>query len=393
MSAEHASDDVLALRALLGAIPDDPTPTAADAYDDARDGAILAAILASSAAHEPADRPGELAASAAPGGPATPPAGAGPARATVRHLVQRRSARRRWTTISVAACLLAAVGAVVGPMLGDRAPAYASRPPMLHFQESSPGDLLHEESTPPARDVLLELADAAGARTDVPAGPVQYVESVNWFQTVTGEQGGTEARIEPVRQQTWLQADGAYRSVELRGGGFEPSGRLVLPDETTTDRLVDQLPAGSFGPLAPDLPRDAAELRSTVLAQAGDACPEEVACVGAAFVELAAVEVVPGDLDAAFLTALAADDDVSALGRVTDRLGREGEAVGYVSQRVDGGPTEVSVLIVSPQDGRLLAFEKIRQDDELYPDGPAVVELRVLERSSWVPAIGDRPPG
>jgi hypothetical protein len=377
---ERAAQDVAYLRAALGAPPreaasdarvSDDTVSDGDAWDEVRDGAILAHVLASSRLH-------------------VVTAAASSARPT--------RARRR-LTLAAAACVVAVLGLVVGPLVGSQGPALAATPPMLRFTEAAPPDVLTGGGEP-ARDALLALADAAAGRVDSPPGQdetVQRVETLNWFTSrMVDENDELTIFNSPVHRTTWVAADGSFRADEVRGGGFEHSGSLVLPKGVDEDeaRYQDELPAGTVqADTVALLPREPDALRTTLLdVYSAGACDGTAAtrCVADQYADLAMQYVVPGPVDAAFWAALAEDRAVRALGAVTDRQGRTGEAFAYVASR-GGKEWTVGVLIADPQDGRLIGTESVRQEPDLLGDEPVVDAVRVLVSSSWVPTIGDTP--
>ncbi|MBT0993358.1 hypothetical protein KIN34_03545 [Cellulomonas sp. DKR-3] len=370
------ADDVAYLRAVLGA-PADATAGVEpeDAYDEARDGAVLARVLGSGRLHVVT---------------AT--------RVTATGRARGRQTTRR-LTLAVAACVVAVLGIVIGPMIGSQGPALAAEPPMLHYTQGAPQAVVAGGGAP-ARDALLELADTAAARLDpVPAADetVQRVETLNWFTSrMVDEDDELTTFNSPVHRTTWVAADGAFRGDEVRGGGFEHSGSLVLPrgvDEEET-RSQDDLPAGTAQPDAVDvLPREPAALREALLAFYPDGVCDGIAatrCVADQYAELATQLVVPGQVDAAFWAALSEDDAVRSLGEVVDRQGRTGEAFAYVGSE-DGDLWTVGVLIADPESGRLIGTESVRRDPAEFGARPVVDAVRVLVSSAWVPAIGANP--
>lgn len=380
---DRGADDVAYLRRALGAVPTPvsaPLPAAGDGsddeavYDEGRDGAILAHVLAAGRLHVVT--------------------AAGVRRASSRP----RRARRR-LTLAAAACVVAVLGIVVGPMIGSQSPALAATPPMLRYAQGAPQDVVTGGGAP-AQDALLQLADTAAGRIDVAPDvveTVQRVETLNWFTSRMVDQDD-ELTIfnSPVHRTTWVAADGSFRADEVRGGGFEHSGSLVLPKGVDEDekRYRDELPAGTVETdTVAQLPREPDALRTALLDTYPDGTCDGIAvtrCVADQYADLAMQLVVPGAVDAAFWAALAEDDAVRSLGTVTDRQGRTGEAFAYVG-RDEGGLWTVGVLIADPEDGRLIGTESVRYEPDVLGRKPVVDGVRVLVSSAWVDALGATP--
>lgn len=303
-------------------------------------------------------------------------------------------ARRAWRrpavrAVAAAATVVAAVAAGIA-WQGGGTPAAAGTVPLLPFSD---GDLLSVQAGggTPARTVLDHLAAVAAAQPVPAAEGRQEISSYAWFvASTTDADGTTESVLAPMYQTMEVSPDGSAVNRVVQGPALDRDGRIIdgrYPPGGP--QSTDEFPPGSVDPQrAQLLPRDPAALRTALLAPLeGFGCGANAGttadCLVRQFVEVQNTAVVPPDLTAAMWRVLAAEPAVVTLGETTDRLGRPGVAVAF-----DTGldvPRAVKVLIISPDDGRLLQWEDVLTDDpERGVDSPAVHGFQVYLSSEWV---------
>jgi hypothetical protein len=388
---QRARAEVDALRALLtphglGGSADVPAGRAAD------DAAIAALLAAAAAPTDPTPT------DPAPTDPApTDPAPTDPAPAPVVPLRARsvRSARRRWAVAAgVAAAAVGGVTIALLPVHDPPAAVALGSPPMLAFPV--PPEELAAVEGEPARDVLLDLADAAAAQVDpVRAGTVQHVLSQSWLPSTldTGDESVTT--IEPTVRETWLTADGALTAAEWRGPDLRQNGRLDPVDTAPEAASVDRIPAGAYdaGQVA-ELPLEPAQLRSRLLELAGGepigcgpATADGAWCLYQGLTTLEAF-VLPSSLESALWTLLADEPGVGLSGEVTDRAGRRAVGISVPAGAPDLDPV-VRVLLVDAETGRLSGREEVTLSSELMDiDRPTVTTFRYELAADWVAEVG-----
>lgn len=359
MSVDRAALEVERIRSLLrdAGVPVEMAP----APPSARDEEILAGILAGRLG----GRAGERA-------------------------VPARSLWRR-PAVRVAAAAAVVVGLVVGGLAwrGGGAPAAAGVVPLPTYADASVLSVL-DGTGPSARGALLRLADAAAAQPVVVGEGYQEVSSYAWYTaSTTSEESASETVVSPTHRTAWLGPDGSFVAHETRGLALDLDGNVVDGDYPPGGAdATDRLPAGTVTIRGPSLPREPAALRAA-LTEAYQAADERtVAQLLVADVHgLFDLEVVPSDLAAACWRVLAAEPGVVSLGATTDRIGRTGEAVA-VPMGTDPA-MGVTVLVVSPEDGRLLQWESILTDfPDLGIDSPTVTGFEVFLGSRWVAEPG-----
>ncbi|WP_067818075.1 hypothetical protein [Actinomadura kijaniata] len=232
-------------------------------------------------------------------------------------LHDENTARRRLAWIGAAVALvLAAVAYRPGTAPGG---PLALAPTPLGYR-AVPGE---DAATAPRR-----LADAARRAPDRSgSGRYGYRTTVEWYRVESRISGRVRAEGHRLRREAWAAPDGSGREIVAEEGG------------PRTDERRD--PA----PVAPEDLRDP-EGCLTALREAHERGP------------------VPPSRRASLLRALAGLPGPRHQGRVTDRAGRRGLAVG-----VDLGPVQV-ILIFDERDGDLLGTEEVLS-------GPAAL------RTSW----------
>jgi hypothetical protein len=226
-----------------------------------------------------------------------------------RHAVKRR----RWTgirTVAIAATAAAAglfAVALAGGGSGDTAPAYAATPRALVATPIAGAD---------AHAFLNHLAEkVAKLPDDVGTGDRAVLRRKGWYLSTTVSATGSESEIRP----------------------------------EVTREIADDQP-WKLGSLSPD-----PETLARQLERAGGGSGEAVRLE---HVEMAYGEMpIPPKVRAALLRYVAETPDLQVDGKVTDRAGRVGVAVSVETD--DSGLPSRQMLIVDPNDGRLLGTEEM----------------------------------
>lgn len=283
----------------------------------------------------------------------------------------RHAHGRRLAVIGVASCI--ALALVVGlPFLPWRTaqPALAVTPPLLS------GQLAAGTTGPAVADELDGLAEEA-ARSELPG---RLGGSHAAWDLATRVHGGEPVRsaVVPLEVSLEVRADGSWRRRASYGrpvAGDRQAAELPGVGEVESDEVF---PAGLTPSIFPErLAQDEAGLRQQ-LAAAHPIDRLGTAELFVAVTDLAKEQTPTPNARAAVLRLLAEPDDVHALGTMTDRDGREGQAFA-VDSELSGLPTRY-VLIIEPRTGRLLASEQILTESagKLGVDVPAVISYVVF---------------
>lgn len=302
--------------------------------------------------------------------------------AKTRRPMSRRPRRRRtWRSVALAAASAAAAAVLVVSDLGGTGEevVHAATPPMLD------GAL---ESGEPAGPVLRRLADAADD-SGASVATESRVRTENWELAVSvtgeGEQQSVTSAVVPTLRERTRNDDGSLHVREVRGepqfpgeeyrrawneaGHADPSG-TVLVDRT--------LPAGDVASQYPaDLATDPEVLRTQLLSAHPDPAEPGTALFRAVR-DVHGERPVTPDTRGAELSVLAAESDVTYLGVTTDRADRE--AVAVATDGTGTGLPRRHVLLLAPEDGRVLGYEEILTGDTgaLDVQAPAVVAYTVF---------------
>lgn len=271
--------------------------------------------------------------------------------------------RRRVAPVAAAAALLALAGALI------------------------PAALLPNERLGASEAAARELARAATvAERQRPLallpGRYAYTKSQSFDLTTTVKGGRGFSALVPRTREAWIGADGSGRLRETFGdpiflgpgdrAAWEAAGSPPLGERTSDQRFG---PGGLHLPDLAGLPTDPEALyeRVRVQAEEGDVPTnaEMLVVVGDLLRETAAAPA----LRAALYRVVARIEGIELIGRVTDRAGREGVAVGITSD-YSGAKTR-KILIFDPKTSALLAERTV-----------------LLERVQWLDAdppvvIGD----
>ncbi|PSL01849.1 hypothetical protein CLV30_11288 [Haloactinopolyspora alba] len=288
--------------------------------------------------------------------------------------------RRTWRAVALAAASTAAAAVLVVSDLGGTGDevVHAATPPMLD------GALGQGE---PAEPVLRRLADAAAGSGGQAADAT--VRTENWELAVSVAGEGAEQRVTtavvPTLRERTRNDDGSIHLREVRGepqfpgeayrrawdeaGRPDPSGTVLLDRTVPAGRIESQYPA--------DLATAPGPLRAQLLSAAPEPTDATTALFRAVRDVHAERPVAPATRGAE-LSVLAGQGGVTYLGETTDRADRE--AVAIAADGTDTGLARRHVLLLDPDDGRVLGYEEILTGDTgaLDVDAPAVVAYTVF---------------
>lgn len=295
---------------------------------------------------------------------------------------RKRRAAQRAVGLLAAAAVVAIATVVVWPGQGT-APADASTPAMLHFQDVKRGTL--PAAGEPARDELMTLASKAKALPDS-AGPIQHIVVDAWWASTDDPADGSPAStvIEPVRRESFFQPDATIRAIEVRGAPMDDEGHIVAggSDKPISDESFESPDPGPG--YADSLPTVPAELQVTLEANHDPVSCEAAAgsCFMADVVDLNANYVLPPKLTAALWDVLAEEPSITSLGTTEDRLGRT--ALAFSTPGQDG--TSQQLLLIDPKTGAYLGEEVILTvKSETYSfTPPAVISFSALVRAERI---------
>lgn len=211
----------------------------------------------------------------------------------------------------------------------------------------------------PAAVLLEDLALASEQQAPFKSGPYRYMKIQTWSLYTSVAQGGTESVLVPSTSEIWRGEDGTGLSRTTSNGDVTSGPVPVDTTKYSTDpkKLASQLAVGH--PTA----NGAAE-RIT------------------AIVDLSLSQAVEPKLQAALLRVLASEKGLVSQGTVTDRVGRQGVALG-VDSNFGGLPARYT-LIFDPHTGALLDYEEMLTTSagELNVPIPSVISYNVwMERA------------
>jgi hypothetical protein len=286
----------------------------------------------------------------------------------------------------VTAAVVATAAVVTAVTLnGPQSPAFAATPAAL---VTNAGDRAQ-----PAADLLRKIA----ARTDaLPALPADsnfehlVVESWSLWTQIADKQ--VTSAVVPSRQELWRGSDDSGKVVASFGDPYFPSEEYRrawqasgLTDDVRQTR-TETFTAGRFPRMWKTQPPDSSEALKPWLAT-GHPVENGPAEVLVAVTDLARERVLGPQVRADLLRVLAETPGLSYEGTLKDRLGRSGEAVTLISDYT-GLPVQY-MLIVDPNDGRLLGFEQklTTTAGKLNVKVPAVIGYEVFGTSELVGSI------
>lgn len=276
-----------------------------------------------------------------------------------------------------------------------RQPAMTGRPAMLRYTLIGVRSPVTAVDLPPARAVLLHLAQVAAAQRPAPKpadADVSYTRALEWASggSITAR-GPVESPLIMGPVQTWTAPDGAVMSEDCGGeAACGPSSYQMTP----AGQRYSMGKGG--GPLASTLPTDPVALRTRLLAQAVDLYPEaDTQKIIRTIVYGLSMQVLAPQQEASLWRVLAGLSDIRYMGTVWDRDGRLGVAVEYLGSFWIRNDYRY-VVIISPDTGRLLGEEEIQLPvhegarGQVRPggSGPAVSGYLVFVSQGWATRLG-----
>ena len=258
--------------------------------------------------------------------------------------------RRRGLIAAAAAAAVLVVAAVVAyQVVPVPQPAYAATPPPLRYARVDGGS---------AATALTTIAAKASAAPAVPGpGNHEHLVTLSWdlWTEIDGER--VRNAVVVTRTESWRGADNSgrvvvsYQEPQFPAGSDRWSRLRGVPDGGThrTDYAPGRFPA--MWPAPPPASRLDAWLAIGHRPANGPA--ETLVAV----TDLARERVLTPDTRAAVLRVVAGLPGLTYEGRVTDRVGRQGEGFSLVSDH-SGLPTRYT-LIVDPETGALLGYESM----------------------------------
>jgi len=264
--------------------------------------------------------------------------------------------------------------------------AAADTPPILDFEFAAATKIASAPGVPAAA-TLRELATAAGSSSySQGRGPVQHIVTDNWFTTdeVT-ESGAKGTTLTPQLNETYAFPDGSLRLIERQSNPLSPDGRGAPGSgewEKLPTTLDEMQPSGSSDSMIVDsLSTDPARLRGQLTKLGGcdeaDGGPKAGTCLVSQINDLYTHHVIPAKTAAAMWTVLSEVPNLTSLGEVEDRSGRQGIGISLFER---SGLDKRWILIISPETGQLLGREVIllQRDADIDFAVPAIVEFTAV---------------
>ena len=258
-------------------------------------------------------------------------------RPRLQHATARpgRQHRAPWLGLPVLAGVTAGIvliaAIVAGGSGGHRDPGTqtAGQPAMLRYTLAGVRSPVTATDLPPARAVLLHLAQVAAAQRPVPKPPgsdIGYTRVTQWRLgdlTITPH-GPVIGPMTRASVQTWTAPDGAVMSAQCNAdAGCDSSDYQSIPP--------NQRISMAAGPLASTLPTNPAALRARLLTQAVNQFrePDSQKLIDTIAHGLGEQVLTPQQ-QAGLWQVLAGQRDIRYMGTVRDRDGRLGDAVEYL---------------------------------------------------------------
>ncbi|TLP66538.1 CU044_5270 family protein [Microbispora triticiradicis] len=325
------------------------------------------------------------------------------ARATLQRILSSSAAaastprsqlsRRRVLAVAGGAVAAASIAGIARMLPGDQPAARIPTVAMLAYQQMK-GESLMPGSLPPARSILLKLAEAAEQQPNVtkPADArYTYLQLNEWHLNVAVAGGHVSTSIVPTVTELWtpISATDMVRRVQRPGTPIVTGyGSAETAAAVTGARMSDEeFPPGAvlMSPSPDELPLEAAALRRALLpTERVPADVSEVDQLVEAVLNLYSERNVPPRLAAALWRMLADEPGLRALGDTTDRAGRAGQAIAL--DLVRGLPKRL-VFIIDPKTGHLNSSEEILTKDagKLNVTIPAVIGYTLFLHRGWTP--------
>ena len=279
---------------------------------------------------------------------------------------RRARARAGWRPLQIGSAVALAMAMVTVVVLAvlEETPAAALTPPMLRAEAVSAS----------ASELLQEMA--LMNREQPRSG--NAIRSQTWaLNTEIAPDGSiTSSSTEPQWNEIIFHKDGSVRQRLVAADPFpgQSPKALAAPGTVIADEIIA---AGDYQAPYSDVPAEPASVGEYLARFAG----EDNLTAGASIIEISSIlssTLLSEAQESACLAYLATLAGISAMGTVTDRLGRTGVAF-RADDRVPGEVEDI--LIISPESGRILAIETIYigsgRDDIA---SPSVVNYTAWER-------------
>ncbi|MFF0250359.1 hypothetical protein ACWEU6_10220 [Streptosporangium sandarakinum] len=294
--------------------------------------------------------------------------------------------RRRFVTASAGTAVALTGGVVAYRLL---TPAPLATPPLLAYRLSGAS-----MSVPSAEESLLALATLATEQADArPVADAAFSRiTMNiWDLSVAAADGGTTSAVIPrvVRQWTPLAAGGEIRRMEFRGSPdlFERANEATAAAVSSAAAHADEtFPAArrTVGPPPSELAAASSleDLKERLLWGRTPQDASQTYRLLRNIRILHAYHVVQPSVASRLWRMLARQRDLLPAGELTDRAGRRGQAFAY---DFDRSLPKRWILIVSSQDGRLLALEEVltKEAGKLNIRPPAVIGYTLFLNQEW----------
>jgi len=307
----------------------------------------------------------------------------------------------RWV---LAACLAGATALGIGAHLRNETTAPPSQMMVAGITPLQiPGtDLTDITHAPSAENALRAAQQIAAAAGQTGQGDIQFISLINHILEIESLDADARQRIGLVLNKFWIAPDGS---------GLEKTtyGQLVDLDDfdqlNFTDPIIGEsvestfeaptefgLRHGSqaFTPwVTAELSRDTKQLRNQLLARSD--CGGSEQCLLFAITSLYRTNLIPDDLAASLWELASSSPILHSLGETTDRVGRPAMVFAY--QAYPGtGVDNFYLMLVSPENGRLIGWEEVAVNDPAHHiNEPTVIGFTIWQDSRFVRELGERP--
>lgn len=300
--------------------------------------------------------------------------------------------RRRWRGLQIAAVAAVAVGVAIAAIFTpwSHPSALADTPPILSYQFAPATNIAFAPGKDARPDLLALSAAAASSKSISENGPVQYVQTDNWFVSREDSEKVSTSELVPTVVQSWLAPDGSQTIVETTGRRLRVDGRGLTPAPRSSSARADQ----EFPPGSADAKRIAnlgttstavrRELIQTAGCERDASSTSRAQCLYQEITGLFNQYVIPPKVASLFWQLLADEPGFRSLGSVTDRAGRPGIGISVISS---DAPEFRSVLVISPSTGQLLGTEVIliKTNTELGLKAPAINSFSAILAAEYMP--------
>jgi len=311
---------------------------------------------------------------------------------------------RSQTKWVLAACLAGAVAVGVGAHLSVESASLSSEMMLAGIAPLQiPGaDLTNITHAPSAKAALQAAQQIAASAGQAGQGDIQFISLIDHILEIESLDADARQRIGLQSNEFWIAPDGSGLAQTIYGpmvdindfnqlNFTEPivgeAAEYVLKAPTEFD-----LRHGSqaFTPwVTAELSRDTSQLRNQLLARSD--CGNSEQCLLFAITSLYRTNLIPDDLAASLWELASTSPALHSLGETTDRIGRPALAFAY--EAFPGtGVDNFYLLLVSPENGRLIGWEEVAVNDPTHHiTEPTVIGFTIWQDARFVQNLGDRP--